>query len=166
MGECGVPADSASAAVPTACVFLSDASTLPAGSDLALSLYVQSPGTEWEWRGAVTADAPSKLIQLRWPPADWTRAPQGTSCKLGLTLEPRGSGPDAQASAAGADAREAARQAGQVQFARQVGIDLLRYVSSFMGDGAQVGALLERWWARFETKYQRDPHFLASQSLD
>lgn len=120
--------------------------------------------------GALATPARLRLCSLPRPPnyprAAPVRALAGTSCKLGLTLEPRGSGPDAQASAAGADAREAARQAGQVQFARQVGIDLLRYVSSFLGDGAQVGALLERWWARFETKYQRDPHFLASQSLD
>ena len=80
----------------------------------------------------------------------------------GITLEPRA----VNVGAAGTEEKEQAKQAGQVQFARQVGIDLLRYVSSFMGDGAQVATLLERWWKRFEDKYTRDPNFLAAQSLD
>ena len=118
---------------------------------------MQSPGREFEWRGAVTLDRPSALIQLRWPPA----AAAG-SAQLGITLESRA----VNVGAAGTEEKEQAKQAGQVQFARQVGIDLLRYVSSFMGDGAQVATLLERWWKRFEDKYTRDPNFLAAQSLD
>jgi hypothetical protein len=47
------------------CIFLLNELALPAGK--ALAVYVQSPGSQYEYRGAVHSACPSAVFPLLWP---------------------------------------------------------------------------------------------------
>ena len=47
------------------CIFLLNEGSLP--PDKALAVYVQSPGSQFEYRGAVHLGCPSAVLPLLWP---------------------------------------------------------------------------------------------------
>lgn len=67
-------------------------------------------------------------------------------------------------------AKESAKMGARQDFAKRVAFNLFQFMTSFSsraaGDQLVVpGNVLDRWFVRFQEKFQRDPDFLARQEM-
>eukprot|EP00898_Chlorokybus_atmophyticus_P003794 jgi/Chlat1/4415/Chrsp29S04545 len=156
-------------AVSEAVLFMTAANVIPS-NDMVLALYVRSPGTPWEYRGAIFNQRPSAVISLHWPDRipeaalaaleanAGPGAPISPHAQIGISVEPRQAAELQQMAAP--DTRKET-------FAKSVAMDLFRYLESFASQVPQVGDnlvvptnILDRWFTRFQDKFRRDPEFL------
>ncbi|XP_071723215.1 uncharacterized protein [Rutidosis leptorrhynchoides] len=148
------------------CIFLLNNFTLPA--DKALAVYIQSPGSQFVFVGAVTVARPSAVLSLPWPepgpvgggPMQLTAPDSATlSAKIGVSVEDLASLPSLDVVAEKKIERLAMR----------VGENLFNFMQSFCGvDGSRLVVpmdILDRWFKKFQEKAKRDPEFLKSFSL-
>lgn len=135
-------------------LFLSQPNILDAS--LALGLYISIGGAEWQYRGYVSSTHPSEVMPLSWPEQDQPIHVTPGTIQLGISLEPYDE----------VVQKEGTKLASRHEFAKRVGMDLYRYMESFNAGTASGDQLilpsnvLERWFARFEDKFKRDPDFL------
>ncbi|DBB14244.1 hypothetical protein WJX82_010352 [Trebouxia sp. C0006] len=134
-------------------LFLAQSGTLD--PSLALGLYISIGGAEWQYRGYVSNSQPSEVMPLQWPEQDQPLTVGPGTIHLGVSLEPQ----------AEIVQKEGTKLASRQDFAKQVALDLFRYMESFnsgsSGDTLVLPSnVLERWFSRFEDKFRRDPDFL------
>ncbi|KAL2649970.1 hypothetical protein R1flu_018098 [Riccia fluitans] len=70
------------------CIYLLSESSLPA--DKAVAVYVQSPGSAFQYCGAVYQNCPSAVLALMWPDANQRLLPSSSSnasAKIGISVE-------------------------------------------------------------------------------
>lgn len=131
------------AAVPDLCVFLTQPLPQP---DMGVSVYYGVEGN-WQFLGAVHNQSPTVFLRTGWPlNSDLSTKPSVT---LGLAAEP---------------AAEIVQKMGtgdnvQKLFAKKVALNLFRFIESFNIPGLPVEAL-ERWYSKFEDKFNKDPSFV------
>ncbi|KAG5188834.1 hypothetical protein JKP88DRAFT_303547 [Tribonema minus] len=137
--------------------FLLPTSPLPPGTGAAL--YYSAPRFQnWEYIGAVEPAAPSAILRTGWPTDEALQ--QCPMVQLGVSIESL----DTINNLKAAGSRDGDRRF----FALQVARDLFRFISSFsttQNTGEQEllvapANVLDRWIARFEAKYARDPNFI------
>lgn len=128
--------------------------------ELALAVYVQSPGSNWEYRGAVNSQRPSAVIPLVWPARVGSpQAPNGAPlpAQIGLSIE----------SAASLPAAVVGTQQRAEEFARKVGENLFHFMQSFSSssNGMLVVPvnILNQWFTKFQERFRVDPDFLDRQ---
>lgn len=117
--------------------------------DMALGLYVKCgtyPSSEWLYRGMISNFKPSDCFALQW--AELHEAARSGAVQIGVSVEPR----------AQLEGKEQVRVGSRADFAKRVAFDLLRFVGSF-GHVLPV-ELVERWYDKFQRKYELDPNFL------
>lgn len=145
------------------CIFLLNNFTLPA--DKALAVYVQSPGSQFVYCGAVTIARPSAVLALLWPepgsqaqfqlPAD--AAP--LSAKIGVSVQDLSSLPSL----------DIAAEKKIEHTALKVGENLFNFMQSFCGvDGSKLIVpmdILDRWFKKFQERAKRDPDYLKGFTL-
>lgn len=140
------------------CVFLLDEFSIP--PEKALSLHVQSPGSQFQYCGAVYRACPSAVLSLLWPnPGGQMQltAPDSPplSAKIGLSVEDVLSLP--------------AFNVGQQQqieaLAMRVGKNLFNFMQSFssLGGGDKLMVplhTLNQWYNKFQEKLKRDSNYV------
>eukprot|EP00899_Mesostigma_viride_P007261 jgi/Mesvir1/16536/Mv10080-RA.1 len=128
------------------CIFLLSDQVLP--PEFALAVYVQAPGTEWQYRGFIANGKPSASIPLRWPIPSADVPQHMGSAQIGISLEPV-----QQVAAMEISGPDPVREA----FAKQVALDLFRYMESFAvpgGDHLMVPTnIIDRWFIKFQVIY-------------
>jgi len=146
--------------VKDVCLFLPNGSVVDSNS--ALSLYVQAGGSEWEYRGCVCIPRPSEVFPLQWPQGS---SDLSMSAQIGVSIEPLQAVSHREETVAGS----------KEEFAKRVAMDLFRYMESFQdsisgqvvgrrGDNLVVPAnCLDKWFAKFQSKFRRDPDYLTRQ---
>ncbi|CAI5523929.1 unnamed protein product [Closterium sp. Naga37s-1] len=143
------------------CIFLLNEAALPPGQ--ALAVYVQAPGSPFEYRGAVHLGCPSAVLPLLWPAAV---APTGAvlpafppggvppTAQIGISVEPMASLP----------LQNVGWQRRVEEMALKVGQNLFNYMQSFstvQGSMLLVPSdILDRWFKKFQDKAKMDPDFL------
>lgn len=146
------------------CIFLLNEFSLPA--DKALAVYVQSPGTDFQYRGAVHASTPSAVLSLLWPKPGVGGQMQltGVDCppltaKIGLSVEDTVSLPVANV---GLHSRVEA-------MALKVGENLFNFMQSFChveSDKLVVPMdILDRWFKKFQDRAKKDSEYLLRFSV-
>ncbi|KAM7268468.1 hypothetical protein ACFE04_010634 [Oxalis oulophora] len=149
------------------CIFLLNNFTLPA--DKALAVYIQSPGSQFLFVGAVTVARPSAVLSLPWPEPGpivvggtmQLTAPDAAplSAKIGVSVEDLAVLPSLDVVAENKIERLAMR----------VGENLFNFMQSFCGvDGSKLVVpmdILDRWFKKFQEKAKRDPEFLKTFTL-
>jgi hypothetical protein len=144
------------------CIFLLNSFTLP--PDKALAVYIQSPGSEFQFCGAVTVTRPSAVLTLNWPEPGGQLQLTGPdtaplSAKIGVSVEDLASLPSL----------DVAAEKGVERVAMKVGENLFNYMQSFCGvDGSKLIVpmdILDRWFKKFRERAKRDPDFLKSFRL-
>lgn len=127
----------------------------PLEPSAALGLYVSIDGAQFELRGYVCNKKPSSMVELRWPSRTLENLP--LEVEIGISMEPL----------IELEAKYAAIQVKRKEsFAKQVALDLFRYMESYStgtraGENLVVPAnCLDRWYAKLEEKLRRDPTFL------
>ncbi|GAB4827285.1 hypothetical protein Ancab_034174 [Ancistrocladus abbreviatus] len=146
------------------CIFLLNNFTLP--PEKALAVYVQSPGSPFQYCGAVTLSRPSAVLSLLWPePATGSQlqltaadsAP--LSAKIGVSVEDLSSLPSL----------DVAAEKKIERMALKVGENLFNFMQSFCGvDGSKLVVpmdILDRWFKKFQEKAKRDPEYLKGFTL-
>lgn len=140
------------------CIFLLYEFSLP--PEKALALYVQSPGSEYQYCGAIHRACPSAVLPLLWPNPGGGQlqimAPGEAplSAKIGLSVEDVISLP--------------ALNVGQQQrvegLALKVGENLFNFMQSFCTVDANKLVvpmdILDLWFKKFQDKTKRDPEYL------
>lgn len=128
--------------------------------ELALAVYVQSPGSNWEYRGAVNAQRPSAVIPLVWPPSvGGAQAADGTPlpAQIGISIE----------STASLPAAVVGTQQRAEEFARKVGENLFHFMQSFSSSSDGMlhvpVSILNQWFTKFQERFRVDPDFLDRQ---
>ncbi|KAJ6402381.1 hypothetical protein OIU84_014469 [Salix udensis] len=141
------------------CIFLLNSFTLP--PDKALAVYIQSPGSEFQFCGAVTTARPSAVLTLNWPEPGGQLQLTGpetapVSAKIGVSVEDLVALPSL----------DVAAEKGVERVAMKVGENLFNYMQSFCGvDGSKLIVpmdILDRWFKKFQERAKRDPNFLKS----
>lgn len=144
------------------CIFLLDGFTLP--PDKALAVYVQSPGSQFVFCGAVTIARPSAVLSLQWPEPVGQMlltAPDSVppSAKIGVSVE----------NAAALPSLDVAAEKKIERLALKVGENLFNFMQSFCGvDGSRLVVpmdILDRWFKKFQEKAKRDPDFIKGFAL-
>ncbi|CAN0897402.1 Protein Hikeshi [Linum grandiflorum] len=144
------------------CIFLLNNFTLP--PDKALAVYVQSPGSAFQYCGAVTIARPSAVLSLNWPEPGGNlqlTAPDAPplTAKIGVSVEDLGSLPSLDVAAGKRIER----------LAMKVGENLFNYMQSFCGvDGSKLIVpmdILDRWFKKFQERAKRDPQYLKGFEL-
>lgn len=139
------------------CIFLLNSFTLP--PDKALAVYIQSPGSQFLFCGAVTLARPSAVLSLPWPEPggqmQLTAADSAPlSAKIGVSVEDLASLPSLDVTAEKRIER----------LALKVGENLFNFMQSFCGvDGSKLVVpmdILDRWFKKFQEKSKRDPEYL------
>eukprot|EP00249_Psilotum_nudum_P015571 c25398_g1_i1 orf=846-1679(+) len=139
------------------CLFLLNEFSLP--PDKALAVYVQSPGSEFQYCGAVHRGCPSAVLALLWPnPGGQMQliAPAAAplSAKIGLAVEDIISLP----------AINAGQQHRIEALAMKVGENLFNFMQSFCSiEGNKLVVpidILNQWFKKFQEKLKRDPDYL------
>ncbi|GJP47129.1 hypothetical protein CLOM_g6358 [Closterium sp. NIES-68] len=140
------------------CIFLLTEAALP--PDRALAVYVQSPGSQFEYRGAVHVGCPSAVLPLLWPaaaiPTGAVLPPGGVppTAQIGISVEPLASLP----------LQNVGWQKRVEEMALKVGQNLFNYMQSFstvQGSMLLVPSdILDRWFKKFQDKAKVDPDFL------
>lgn len=144
------------------CIFLLNEFSLP--PEKALAVYVQSPGSQFQYCGAVHRVCPSAVLPLLWPsPGGQLQimAPDASplSAKIGLSVEDVISLP----------ALNVGQQQRVEALAMKVGENLFNFMQSFCT--VDVNKLvvpmdiLERWFKKFQDKTKRDPEYLRNFML-
>ena len=123
------------------CFFLLPTAQLP--GDRCAVLYFSSDGAEWTVLGSVSGAKPSGIFRL---PADGSA--RGARAMVGVVLEAASEAANLDLVASGLADRRG--------FARAIARDLMAFVTSFAAAPADV---VDRWLARFDAKYARDPSF-------
>ena len=100
-------------------------------------------GGGWQFRGGVSSAHPSETMPLSWPPGEG-------AVQVGVSVEP----------AAELAQKEGSRVAEKADFARRVALHLYNFLSSFSASAALPADLIDRWFKRFQDRFQRDPEFL------
>jgi hypothetical protein len=142
------------------CIFLLNELALPAGK--ALAVYVQSPGSQYEYRGAVHSACPSAVFPLLWPT---TVANNGQMLLTGVGTPPL----SAQIGVSIEDLLtlpmlNVGQQKRIEELALKVGENLFNFMQSFCtveGDKLLIPMdILNRWFKKFQDKAKRDPDYL------
>ncbi|KAJ8752151.1 hypothetical protein K2173_003759 [Erythroxylum novogranatense] len=145
------------------CIFLLNNFTLP--PDKALAVYIQSPGSPFQYCGAVTLSRPSAVLALNWPEPGGgqlqLQAPDAAplSAKIGVSVEDLASLP----------LLDVAAQKRIERLAMKIGQNLFNYMQSFCGvDGSRLVVpmdILDRWFNKFQERAKRDPEYLKGFDL-
>ncbi|CAM6081851.1 unnamed protein product [Calypogeia fissa] len=139
------------------CIFLLNDQILPA--DKALAVYVQSPGSSFEYRGAVHNACPSAVIPLLWPsnPSQMLIMPAGSApltAQIGVSVETLATLP----------LLNLGQQKRVEELAMKVGENLFNFMQSFCtveGEKLVVPMdILNRWFKKFQDKAKLDPEYL------
>ena len=88
--------------------------------------------------GAVANERPSGIFTLRWPPASIPFSAADTA-QIGVSIE---NVEDVKVLESTADEQQAS-------FARNIALDLFRYLESFMDNSLSSG-LIDKWFQRFQ----------------
>jgi hypothetical protein len=153
-----IPAGEAYDQVKEMCIFLLNEMALPAGK--ALAVYVQTPGSQFEYRGAVHSACPSAVFPLLWPGASSGQmlltgpgAP-AASAQIGISVEDLATLP----------ALNVGQQKRVEELALKVGENLFNFMQSFCsieGDKLLIPMdILNQWFKKFQEKARRDPDYL------
>ncbi|ERN11037.1 uncharacterized protein LOC18439221 [Amborella trichopoda] len=144
------------------CIFLLNGLSLP--PDKALAVYIQSPGSAFEYCGAIYTGCPSAVLALQWPePGGQMQLSSADSpplsAKIGVSVEDLASLP----------ALNVGHQRRIEQLAMKVGENLFNFMQSFCSvDGNRLVVpmdILDRWFKKFQEKAKRDPEYLKSFML-
>ncbi len=141
------------------CIFLLNEMALPLGK--ALAVYVQSPGSQYEYRGAVHSACPSAVFPLLWPGANsngqMLLTGVGTpplSAQIGVSVEDLVTLP----------VLNVGQQKRVEELAMKVGENLFNFMQSFCtveGDKLLIPMdILNQWFKKFQEKAKRDPDYL------
>jgi len=131
---------------------------------------VAPTATGFELMGALTAEQPSAVLQTGWSENVQiaeilsTTGPVPTAITFGVSLEP-------VENMVNIGAVKNRVDQSKLLVARKIAGDLFRYMQSFdTGAAARNGSMIvpnnifDRWFNRFETRFQRDPNFFLKQS--
>ncbi|PFH37238.1 hypothetical protein BESB_036960 [Besnoitia besnoiti] len=121
---------------------------LPSNNEGAGIYFSIPPFTDWEFMGVITNNKPSALLSPGW--SFLPQVNQQPLIKLGLSIESAAVLAEKLLTKPPVDVKK--------EYARRVALNLYRYIESFQG-GATM-PLLDQWFQRFETRYQRDPNFV------
>ncbi|XP_050270088.1 protein OPI10 homolog [Quercus robur] len=143
------------------CIFLLNSFTLP--PDKALAVYIQAPGSAFQFCGAVTLARPSAVLSLAWPEPTGDAQLQLTaadsaplSAKIGVSVEDLATLPSL----------DVAAEKKVERLAMKVGENLFNFMQSFCGvDGSKLVVpmdILDRWFKKFQERAKRDPEYLKS----
>ncbi|KDP28155.1 hypothetical protein JCGZ_13926 [Jatropha curcas] len=144
------------------CIFLLNNFTLP--PEKALAVYIQSPGSPFQFCGAVTIARPSAVLSLNWPDPGGQLQLTATdsaplSAKIGVSVEDLASLPSL----------DVAAEKRIERLAMKVGENLFNYMQSFCGvDGSKLIVpmdILDRWFKKFQERAKRDPEYLKGFDL-
>lgn len=143
------------------CIFLIDGLTLP--PDKALAVYIQSPGSDFQYCGAVHAGCPSTVLTLSWPEpgghGQLTSNATPLTAKIGVSVMELAMLP----------ALNAGQQGRVERLAMRVGENLFNFMQSFCStDGNRLVVpmdILDRWFKKFQERAKRDPEYLKSFAL-
>lgn len=142
------------------CIYLFNEASIP--SDKAVAVYVQSPGSTFQFRGGVNKSCPSAVLSLLWPTTSSTgqmhligSTSRPVTAKIGVAIEDSAALP--------------ALNVGQHRQIEEVAMDVGRNLFNFMQpfcsihQGNQLAVprgIFEQWFKKFEEKSQRDPDYL------
>nr|ABK25938.1 unknown [Picea sitchensis] len=140
------------------CIFLLNEFSLP--PDKVLAVYVQSPGSEFKYCGAVYRACPSAVLTLCWPEPggqmQLTSDSVPLTAKIGVSIEDLNAIP----------ALNVGHQQRIEQLAMKVGENLFNFMQSFctMDSNKLVVPtdILDRWFKKFQERAKRDPEYLKS----
>ncbi|XP_024369336.1 protein OPI10 homolog [Physcomitrium patens] len=139
------------------CIYLFHEASIPA--DKAVAVYVQSPGSNFQFRGGVTRACPSTVLSLLWPTTSSQMNLIGSTsrpvtAKIGVAIE----------DAATLPALNVGRHRQLEQVALNVGRNLFNFMQSFchVQDNHLVvpRGIFEQWYKKFEERSQRDPEYV------
>lgn len=136
------------------CVFLVSEVVFPPGK--ALAVYAQSPGSQFQYCGAVDIRCPSAVLSLLWPSVGGGGGHNSTlpTAKVGISVEDLVSLPNL----------DMGKQRRAEDLAMKVGENLLGFMQSFcsveMNKLAMPIDILDRWFKRFQERTKRDPAYL------
>ncbi|EFJ06994.1 hypothetical protein SELMODRAFT_134406 [Selaginella moellendorffii] len=139
------------------CIFLLNELSLP--PEKALAVYVQSPGSQFQYCGAVHKACPSAVVTLLWPKPGgqmqiMASETQPLTAKIGLAVEDLVSLP----------ALNVGNYKKVEDLALKVGENLFNFMQSFCSqeNGRMVVPLdiLEKWFKKFQDKAKKDPEYL------
>ena len=132
------------AEVSELCFFLLPAHQLP--RSMCAALYYSVDGANYSVLGSVSAEKPSGIFRL--PPASAASWAAASAAQIGVVLEPSTHAQNLDLVGSGVADRRS--------FARAIARDLMAFVTSF---GRPPPDIVDRWLARFDAKYARDPNF-------
>ncbi|KAK0597054.1 hypothetical protein LWI29_021329 [Acer saccharum] len=144
------------------CIFLLNNFTLP--PDKALAVYIQSPGSQFMFVGAVTLARPSAVLSLPWPePGGQLQlmAPESAppTAKIGVSV----------VDLATLSSLDVVAEKRIERLAMKVGENLFNFMQSFCGiDGNKLVVpmdILDRWFKKFQERAKRDPEYLKGFAL-
>jgi len=139
------------------CIYLFDEASIP--PDKAVAVYVQSPGSTFQFRGGVTRACPSSVLALLWPTSSSQMNLIGSTsrpvtAKIGVAIEDSATLP----------ALNVGRHRQLEQVALNVGRNLFNFMQSFchVQDNhlAVPRGIFEQWYKKFEERSQRDPEYV------
>eukprot|EP00897_Mesotaenium_endlicherianum_P005876 jgi/Mesen1/5316/ME000265S04475 len=147
--------------VKEVCIFLVSELVLPA--DKALAVYVQAPGSEFEYRGAVHNACPSAVLPLAWPQPGGatTGQPQVAvpgmapmTALIGISVEPLATLPMANVG----------MQKKFEELALKVGQNLFNFMQSFCSVQNKMLVvptdILDLWFRKFQDRAKKDPDYV------
>eukprot|EP00250_Pteridium_aquilinum_P018228 c23995_g1_i1 orf=231-1013(+) len=137
------------------CIFLLDEFCIP--PEKALALYVQSPGSHFQYCGAVCKACPSAVLSLLWPSVEGQRQLTSSnasplSAKIGLAVEDVVTLPTLNVG----------KQRQVEAVALRVGENLLNFMQIFSGSGDKPLDILNKWFKKFQEKLRRDSDYIKS----
>ncbi|KAL3701725.1 hypothetical protein R1sor_019747 [Riccia sorocarpa] len=138
------------------CIYLLSESSLPA--DKAVAVYVQSPGSAFQYCGAVYQNCPSAVLTLMWPDSNQRLLPSSSSnssAKIGISVEDLASLPVINMGV----------QRNIEGLAVKIWEQLFNIMSSctIRGDKLLVPKnLVDRKFQQFKDRSQKDPEYLKS----
>lgn len=139
------------------CIFLLNEFSLP--PDKVLAVYVQSPGSEFKYCGAVYRACPSAVLSLCWPEPggqmQLTSDSVPLTAKIGVSIEDLSTIP----------ALNVGHQQRIEQLAMKVGENLFNFMQSFCTMDSKLVVptdILDRWFKKFQERAKRDPEYLKS----
>ncbi|XP_031491566.1 uncharacterized protein LOC116258531 [Nymphaea colorata] len=143
------------------CIFLLNGLSLP--PDKALAVYIQSPGSDFQYCGAVYAGCPSTVLPLSWPEpggqGHLTSDATPLTAKIGISVMELAMLP----------ALNGGQQRRIEQLAMKVGENLFNFMQSFCSaEGNRLVVpmdILDRWFKKFQERAKRDPEYLKSFAL-
>lgn len=139
------------------CIYLFNEASIP--PDKAVAVYVQSPGSTFQFRGGVNKSCPSAVLALMWPNSSGQMHLTGSTsrpvtAKIGVAIEDSATLPTLNVG-----------QHRQIEdVAMNVGRNLFNYMQSFCSvQGNQLAVprdIFEQWYKKFEERSKRDPEYV------